>query len=86
MTFVKKMFGEVGQFIGALWGTVKELAGSRKAVLSFLAIAVPVAAQLLPQYAEQINRIAPLTDGVLVLLVALIGLIDGISASKGGVG
>ncbi len=83
---MKAFLSGTADFFRALARTARELADSKKAVLAFIAIAVPVAAELLPQYAPQLNRVAPTVDGVLVLLIALIGLIDALEARAGGAG
>jgi hypothetical protein len=80
---MKTFLNEAGQFFGNLWGTLKALAASRKAVLAGLAIVVAAGGQLFPQYADALSKVAPTIDTVLMALAGLIALEDGLSAGKG---
>ncbi len=80
---MKNFLGGIAAFWAALWSTLKELADSKKAVVSFLAVAINIGAQFFPQYQAQLDRVLPSVDAFFILLVAAIGLIDALNAHRG---
>ena len=62
---------EVNKVLKAVGATIHELAGSKRAALGVLAVAVPAAAQAFPQYAPQINAVLPWAESAFAILAVL---------------
>jgi cytochrome c biogenesis factor len=77
-----KPFVEVGEVLANIWGTLKLLAGSRKAILTAIAAVLALAVTAMPELAQYQEVVYNRVDVLLGILVILIGLIDAIEANR----
>jgi hypothetical protein len=81
---MKTFFAGLGDFFKGLGSTLVALANSRKAVLTFVGVAVAAAGAFLPQYAEKLSTVAPAVDALLTVLVAAIAFEDAFKKPPAG--
>lgn len=86
MDAIKNFLGKVGTelkaFFDALWSTAKELADSKKAILTALASILTLLVTAYPELAKYQDVVYTKVDVALGILVVLFGLIDAIKAAK----
>lgn len=83
---MKRLGTELKEFAGNVWGVLKELAGSRRAVLAALGSALSLLVVAVPELAKYQDAVYTKVDVFLGLLVILFGLVDAIEARNAGVG
>lgn len=79
----QKAAADLNAVASALGNSIHELVGSKRALLGALAIALPYAIQLFPDYAPQLNQVLPYAEGVFGIL-ALLDTIRPLGVAKGG--
>lgn len=71
VAWLKQAAHDVNLVLVGIGQTIHELAGSKRAALGALAIAVPLAAQLFPQHKAALDQVVPFAEGVFAVLAVL---------------
>lgn len=79
----QKAIADLNVVAQAIGQTVHELAGSKRAALAALAVAVPTIAQLFPQYKQEIDQVIPFAEAAFAVL-AVLDTIRPLGVSRGG--
>lgn len=75
---------EIKEFFGALWGTLKVLAQSRKVVLALAAAVLTLLVAVVPQLAPLQGKVTDVVDLFIGVVIAGIALEDAAAKSRSG--
>lgn len=71
IAWFQQAIADLNKVAVAVGNSIHEIVGSKRALLGALAVALPTAAQVFPQYADSISKVLPFAETVFLILGVL---------------